>query len=55
MVLNTTKLGGDKLSHEIFYWQGKESTQASLLKALINDPPSPCQEAAASAAGDQRE
>ncbi|CAL5229458.1 g12784 [Coccomyxa viridis] len=27
VILNTTKLGGDKLSHEIFYWQGKESTQ----------------------------
>ena len=35
MILNTTKLGGDKLSHEIFYWQGKESTQASLLLSHV--------------------
>ena len=27
MVLNTRQLGGGHLSHEIFYWQGKESTQ----------------------------
>ena len=29
VVLNTRKLGGDKIDHEIFFWQGKESTQAS--------------------------
>ena len=30
-MLSTTKLGGDKLSHEIFFWQGKESTQVIIL------------------------
>ena len=30
-MLNTTELGGDKLSHEIFFWQGKESTQVIFL------------------------
>ncbi|CAK0787263.1 hypothetical protein CVIRNUC_010481 [Coccomyxa viridis] len=27
VVLNTRQLGGTHLSHEIFFWQGKESTQ----------------------------
>ena len=26
-MLNTRQLGGTHLSHEIFFWQGKESTQ----------------------------
>ena len=30
-MLSTTKLGGNKLSHEVFFWQGKESTQVIIL------------------------
>lgn len=30
VVLSTTKLGGDKFSYEVFFWQGKESTQVIL-------------------------
>lgn len=38
-MLNTRQLGGGHLSHEIFFWQGKESTQ---VRDAQSAPAKPC-------------
>ena len=38
-MLNTRQLGGTHLSHEIFFWQGKESTQ---VRDAYSAPPKHC-------------